>query len=248
MSIPNPPSDRQPVFNLPGVVLALLGVLIVIHVARQTLLSPDSDLLVILAFAFIPVREIDPGALGFAIPGGDGARVWSFVTYALLHADWSHIIFNSLWLAAFGSPLAWRLGPARFLLFSGVGAVAGAALHLAVYPGAVTPMVGASAAISAQMAGASRFIFASGGPLGRLRDGGPNAYRAPAQSLTAVIADNRALIFLGVWFGLNILFGLAAGQTGLASGAIAWDAHIGGFVAGLFLFPLFDPIKPGGGR
>jgi membrane associated rhomboid family serine protease len=56
--------------------------------------------------------------------------------------------------------------------------------------------------------------------------------------------DRRVLTFLGVWFGLNLLFGLTSGQTGLASGTIAWEAHIGGFVAGLLLFPLFDPVKP----
>jgi membrane associated rhomboid family serine protease len=92
------------------------------------------------------------------------------------------------------------------------------------------------------MAGASRFVFASGGPMwGR---GGAAAYHHPAAPLSVVMRDRRVLTFLGVWFGLNLLFGLTSGQTGLASGTIAWEAHIGGFVAGLLLFPLFDPVKP----
>ena len=50
------------------------------------------------------------------------------------------------------------------------------------------------------------------------------------------------LIFLVVWFGTNIAFGLT-GNAGTADGAVAWDAHIGGFLAGLLLFPLFDPVR-----
>ena len=43
------------------------------------------------------------------------------------------------------------------------------------------------------------------------------------------------MTFLGVWFALNLVFGLTGG-AGLASGAVAWDAHLGGFLAGLLLF------------
>jgi membrane associated rhomboid family serine protease len=243
MSFTPDPPIRQPVFNLPGVVLALISVLVLIHVVRELLLGDEADFAFVLSLAFIPIRVIDPQAIGLALPGGEGARLWSFATYALLHADWSHLVINALWLAAFGSPLAWRFGPMRFLLLSGIGAIAGAALHLAIYPDALVPMVGASAAISAQMAGAVRFIFDAGGPLGGLRRSGHDAHRMPARSLAAVMSDNRALLFLAVWFGLNILFGIGGGQTGLSSGAIAWDAHIGGFIAGLFLFPLFDPAR-----
>ena len=65
----------------------------------------------------------------------------------------------------------------------------------------------------------------------------------PALPLSAVLRDPRVLIFLGVWFGLNLLFGL--GSLGVDGGdqAIAWQAHIGGFLAGLLAFALFDPVK-----
>ena len=175
---------------------------------------------------------------------GAAASLWSFVTYAFLHADWTHVGFNSLWLAAFGSPLAWRLGSSRFLLFSAAGAIGGALLHLVVHPNDLTPMVGASAAISAHMAGACRFVFAAGGPLAGLGGAPAVAYRRPAAPLAAVMRDRRVVTFLAVWFGLNLVFGLLGADSGLASGAIAWEAHIGGFVTGLLLFPLFDPIRP----
>jgi membrane associated rhomboid family serine protease len=115
---------------------------------------------------------------------------------------------------------------------------------LVVYPQETVPMVGASAAISGHMAGASRFVFARGGPLWGAR--GVGAYRRPAAPLGAVIRDPRVLAFLGIWFAVNLIFGLGGAGSGIASGAIAWDAHIGGFLAGLMLFPLFDPIRDTG--
>ena len=232
------PRVRQPIFNLPRVVAGLAGVLVAIHVLR-VLLPDATDRWVVYAFAFIPLRETASGAIPL-LPGGSGAKVWTFLTYAFLHADWLHLLINGVWLAAFGSVLARRLGALRFLLFSAVGAIAGAAAHVAVHPQSIAPMVGASAAISAHMAGASRFVFAAAGPL--WGTGGVGRHRQPAPPLIEVVRNYRVLVFLGVWFAVNLIFGLGGASTGLASGAVAWDAHIGGFLAGLLLFPLFDPV------
>ena len=176
-----PAAGRQRVFNLPPVLVGTIAVLFAVHVLRDYVLGPDAAVEFLLALAFIPIRVIDAAVV---LPGGTGARIWSFLTYALLHADWAHLIFNTLWLAAFGSPVAWRFGAARFLGFSAVGAVAGAALHLALHPTGMVPLVGASAAISAHMAGAGRFVFA--GPAARfigLQGAGAAAYRRPAPPL-----------------------------------------------------------------
>lgn len=235
------PEERQPVFNLPPVIVACVAVLAGIHIVRVMLLTPDADFDLILGFAFIPLRVMEPAALGAALPGGSAAAAWSFLTYAFFHADWMHLLFNSLWLAAFGSPLAWRFGTVRFLAFSATGAIAGALVYLAFNSGEWTPMIGASAAVSAYMAGATRFVFSAGGPLGGF--GGPAAYRRPVPPLGVALTDRRVITFLGIWFGLNLLFGLWVGETAFASGAIAWEAHIGGFLAGLLLFRFFDPIK-----
>ncbi len=48
--------------------------------------------------------------LGGILPGGFGAQIWTFFTYALIHADLMHLGFNALWLLAFGSPVARRFG------------------------------------------------------------------------------------------------------------------------------------------
>jgi membrane associated rhomboid family serine protease len=50
------------------------------------------------------------------------------------------------------------------------------------------------------------------------------------------------LAFLAVWFGVNIVFGVGSIAIGADGASVAWQAHIGGFVAGLMLFSLFDPV------
>lgn len=239
--IPNPPtpSTRQPAFNLPSVVSGLAALLIAIHAGRVLLLDQAANMQLIVNFAFIPVRETMPDAFSAAVPSLAGARIWTFVTYAFLHGGWGHVLMNDLWLVAFGAPVGWRFGAIRFLLFAGVGAVAGAAFHMVFAWNDVTPVIGASAAISALMAGACRFAFTTGGPMWTLR--GAEAYARPAPSFSAIVRDRRVIAFVAIWFGINLVFGLTNG-AGLSSGAVAWDAHIGGFLAGILLFPWFDPV------
>jgi membrane associated rhomboid family serine protease len=234
---PPQPAAREPAFNVAPSVLALAAAFLAIHVVRTFVLPQDADDWVVFAFSFIPLRATIDIPLT-DVPGGDAARYWSFVTYAFLHGDWTHVLVNCLWLVAFGSPLAWRFGTVRFLIFSAAAAIAGAALHLALYQGDRVPMVGASAAISAHMAAVSRFAFSMGGPLFPTR--GPAAYRVPAPPLREALRNPRVLGFIGIWFAVNLVFGLGASSSGLVNGAVAWDAHLGGFLAGLILFALFD--------
>ncbi len=230
----------EPVFLIPGSVMGLALVLVVVEIVRGRFLSPMTDYWVLLTFAFIPARYL-PGA---ELPGGVFGDLWTFLTYAFLHGDLTHLFVNVLWMLAFGTALARRFGTARFLAFSALSAVAGAVAHLALHFGEPVPVVGASAAISGQMAAAARFVFDRGAPLGLFRQAGPAGYFRPAQPLSAVLANGRALAFLGVWFGINLLVGLSA-ASGLGGGqAIAWEAHIGGFLFGLLAFPLFDPVHP----
>jgi membrane associated rhomboid family serine protease len=65
----------------------------------------------------------------------------------------------------------------------------------------------------------------------------------PALSLLRALRNPRVLGFLAVWFGVNIIFGIGSIAIGGTEGvSIAWQAHIGGFLAGLMLFSLFDPV------
>ena len=232
---------REPLFNVPSVVIALLALLALIHAVRTMLLSEDLDVEFLLSFAFIPARYDGSAVLGGALPGGVGAEVWTFVTYSLIHADWIHFGVNAVWLLPFGSAVARRFGALRFLAFFAVTAAAGAAMHLATHAGEQYPMIGASATISGLMAAAMRFVFQRGGPLGFLRGENEEAYRVPAIPLIGVLSDARVLLFLGVWFGFNILFGLGSVSITGSDQTVAWQAHIGGFLAGLMLFSWFDP-------
>jgi membrane associated rhomboid family serine protease len=220
-----------------------LAVLVLIHIVRVYLLTNDQDIDVLLTFAFIPVRYDTSAVLGGVLPGGFGAEVWTFVTYSLLHASWTHLGVNAIWFLPFGSAVARRFGTSRFLLFYAVTAAAGAAMHLATHAGEQYPMIGASAAISGTMAAAMRFAFQHGGPLGMLRGEDDDAYRVPALRLSGVLRDSRVLLFLIVWFGMNIVFGLISLPIGGNDQPVAWQAHIGGFLAGLLLFSWFDPVR-----
>lgn len=233
--------QREPLFNIPSVIIAVLALLALIHGVRLWFLSEDRDLWVLLNFAFIPARYDQSLVLGGVLPGGAGADVWTFVTYSLLHADWMHLGVNSIWLLPFGSAVARRFGAARFLAFYAVTSAAGAALHLATHAGEQYPMIGASAAISGTMAAAMRFAFQRGGPLSFFRGDDEEAYRVPALPLVGVLSDARVLMFLAVWFGINILFGLGSMSIAGDDQVVAWQAHIGGFLAGLLLFSWFDP-------
>lgn len=237
----HPVSAREPIFNVPAVLVATLGVLVAIHLLRS-FLSQAADIEILLLFAFIPARYDTNILANAAWPGGVAADVWTFVSYALLHADWMHLLFNSVWLLAFGTPLARRFGAARFLVFCAVTAAAGALAHLMTHFGQMIPMVGASGAISGAMSGAMRFAFQRGGPLSF--GGSAQSYRVPALSLVDSFRDPRVLAFLAVWFGLNLLFGLGAVSLTGNEQPVAWQAHVGGFLAGLVLFSWFDPVGP----
>jgi membrane associated rhomboid family serine protease len=232
----------EPVFNLPPVIVALSAILIAVHVARQ-FLSQEADLSVLLWTAFLPARYSHVPVLNGLMPGGLAADIWTFVSYSFLHGDWIHLGVNLIWFLAFGSAVAWRFGTTRFLVFCAATAAAGSALHLVTHLNDIAPLVGASAAISGAMAAAVRFAFEAGGPLGAWRNSGPEAFRVPASPLLASLRNTQVLVFLGVWFALNLLFGLTSAMTNLSEGSVAWQAHVGGFLAGLLLFPLFDPIR-----
>jgi len=232
----------EPIFNVPAVVVAVIAACVFVHLARVYILTDDQDLDFLLTFAFIPARYSSQFMLSGEVPGGWGADIWTFVTYAFIHGDITHLAVNTIWLLPFGSALARRLGTVRFLAFFAATAAAGAGLHLVTHLGSEQPVIGASAAISGFMAASVRFAFQRGGPLDLFRVGDDDAYRVPAVPLVAALRDVRIVAFLGAWFGLNILFGLGTLALPGMEQAIAWQAHIGGFLAGLLLFALFDPV------
>ena len=267
MSEPTPSARREPAFNLPGVVLACCVVLLGIQAIRG-FISTETDNRIVALFAFVPARltialHLMPGQLSDAYNAvvdrdpiaaaqvnfliGDGqAHWWTLLTYAFLHGSWAHVGFNCVWLVAFGSAVARRLSSVRFLLLMTVSAVAGAIVQYVADVVSFQIVLGASAAVSGAMGAATRFIFRPSDEPARVfhRSALNEAFRQPALSLRRTLTTRAAFFFVVFWFGTNLLFGYLPGLGGIGEGPIAWQAHIGGFLAGLLLFPLFDPRMP----
>jgi len=225
--------ERQPVFNIPAVVVALTAACVAIHLVRLYVLTVEQDIDLLVRAAFIPIRY----------SGQFHLDVYAFIspfTYTLLHGSIVHLAINMVWLAAFGSPLANRLGVGRLLLFWAVTGVAAAATHYALHMIDQSPLIGASGAISGMMGAAARFGFRAS------RSAGRSAFDGPLLPASAALRLRPVVTFLAVWMAINLVTGI----VGLGAGAdrIAWEAHVGGFVAGFFGIGAFVPRRRGAAR
>ena len=203
-----------------------IAICTIVHLVRVYVLTADEDLDLLIRTAFIPVRysgrfEIDFYA--FSSP----------ITYAFLHGGLAHLVINMIWLAAFGSPLANRLGATRFALFWVVTAIAAAGLHYILHPLDQAPLVGASGAISGMMAAAARFGFQID------RSTGKPAFAGSLLPISHVLRSRSVITFLVIWMAVNLVTGLVGFAPGVDD-QIAWEAHVGGFLAGFFCLRLFD--------
>ncbi len=226
----------QPAFNVPPVVLLVVGVLVAIHVLFWAL-GESAQVWSLYALSFIPVRL----GGGEAIPYPHGAQIWTFFTYALLHQDVYHLGSNSIWLLIFSTPLARRLGAWRYLLLLAGSAAAGAAAMLPLHYGTFLIVIGASASVSATLAAAIPVMFAKGFRMGSSQQ--MNYEKLRVLSPAELLRNPGALIFAAVFLAMTLLTGASMAMTGTAfldERNIAWEAHLGGFIAGLVLFYLLD--------
>ena len=207
-------SGSGPIVNAPPVVVIVIAVLIGIHLAIQ-LGGQDWQIWSLYAFALIPSRF--SGSIAMI----EGSQYWSLVTYAFLHDGWAHVLINSLWLLIFGTPVARQFGTLRFLFIALISTLGGAAAMLARFWDQYIIAVGASAAVSGLLAAAIPVMF---GPPG-----------APL-TFGEFLRSRRAIIFMLVFLGMTLLTGVQ-GLPGFADSArIAWEAHLGGFFAGLIAY------------
>lgn len=223
--------QRQPILNAPGVVVGLLGIFVLLHLVR----SFDEEAWLTALLAFIPARL---SGMAGELPGGEIASITQFVTHQFLHGDITHLLVNSAWFLAFGTSVARRTGTVRFLAFFLLCGIAGAALYAVLNSSAASMMIGASGAISGLMGAAIRFL------LRPLSEGDADGIAAktrhpPLMSLRATLTDQRVLAVVAGWTLLNVV--MAWGASGLVGGmSIAWEAHLGGFYAGLLIYGWFD--------
>lgn len=157
----------------------------------------------------------------------DWSHSWALLTSMFLHGGWMHIIGNMWFLYLFGDNVEDRMGPLRFLAFYLLCGVAAALTHVLLHADSKVPVIGASGAISGVM-GAYFILF----PKSRV-------ITLIVILLIIRLVEIPAQVYLGLWFVLQLLSGFVS--LGAADGfsSVAWWAHIGGFVAGMVLMPVF---------
>jgi membrane associated rhomboid family serine protease len=230
--------SREPIFNVPAAVVVVLALLVVVHVALAQVTDVDDEHL-IWVLAFVPARYV-----GFAdqIPGGPLASWTSFVTHQLVHGDITHLAINCAWLLVFGSPVARRIGGGRFFIFALVCGIAGALFFMLVRWGEAVPMVGASGAISGLMGAGFRLLLPAidNGEFHEMRES-PRSVRLA--TLAECFRSRRLMLAVVAFVIVNFVIAFAAPVVTDAAG-IAWEAHLGGFAAGLLLLGAFDLPHP----
>lgn len=176
-------------------------------------------------------------------------NIWlSILTAMFLHGGIGHLVSNLLFLVVFGNNVEDRLGHARFLLFYLVGGVAATLAYTALRPGSIVPLVGASGAVAAVL-GAYLILHPRTTVFALVP--------FPAYLLAVIIPGIRivrwlliiavvslpAWLMLGGWFVLQFLSARAPAGDG-----VAYEAHVGGFLAGIVLLLVLDRWRRAHGR
>ncbi|MCR4347882.1 MAG: rhomboid family intramembrane serine protease [Sulfuricaulis sp.] len=218
--------------------------MIPLHDDNPTTIKPLLTVIFIVACSLVFLWQLSLGARGFemavyrlgAIPAmlfGDKTLppelamvppTLTVFTSMFMHGGWMHLIGNMLYLWIFGNNIEDSMGHGRFVIFyllCGVAAVFAQALPNA---DSTIPMIGASGAISGVL-GAYLLLF-------------PRAHVLVLIPLGVYMRTMRlpAMVVLGFWFVLQLVNSVLADP---GKGGVAFGAHIGGFIAGMVLLPLF---------
>ncbi len=153
----------------------------------------------------------------------------TLVTYLFLHGGWMHLLGNMWFLWLFGKSVEDRLGHAGFLIFYLIGGLAASFTHWLAFPNSEFPVIGASGAIAAVLG-----AYAITWPWARI-------YTLVFLIIFVTVVELPAMLFLGGWFVYQIVSGLAVSHAAGVQ-AVAWWAHIGGFLAGVLLMPVFEEL------
>jgi membrane associated rhomboid family serine protease len=149
----------------------------------------------------------------------------TLITSMFMHAGFAHIFGNMLFLMIFGDNIENRIGHFRYMVFYLVCGIIASLAHVlvSVSTGSSTliPSLGASGAISGVLGG--YFLLF---PKRRVR-----------VVMFYQLMEVPAIVAIGIWFIFQLISGI--GLLGGSEGGVAYGAHIGGFIAGLFLVKFF---------
>ncbi len=155
-----------------------------------------------------------------------GHNLVSILTALFMHASWSHILGNMVFLWAFGPEIEDAMNPARYLVFYLAGGVVSMAAQVAIDPASTVPNLGASGAIAAVM-GAFLVTY----PRDKIRT-------ILFIGFFVRITFIPAALLIGFWFLIQLVsFGAVVSVEG---GGVAYMAHIGGMIFGAAVARLFE--------
>ncbi len=157
-------------------------------------------------------EQIEPFIRQFGFTPSEALeKPWTILTYGFLHGGVLHILGNLYFFYVFADNIEDRKGRGTFLLIFLGALVAGGAAQFITSPD--VPVVGASGAVAGLMG--AYFIF------------------FPRVKVYVVLLMMRLKIrvywYMGIWVGLQFLIALEPRTQ------VAWMAHLGGFLAGVFL-------------
>jgi membrane associated rhomboid family serine protease len=201
-------------------------------VSRRPTRIPVVTILIILVNAFVFVLELTGGEAFVtrwsAIPAQifSGHQWITILTAMFMHASWSHIIGNMVFLWAFGPEIEDAMGRGRYLVFYLFGGLVAMIAQVTASPHSTVPNLGASGAIAAVM-GAFLVTY----PRDRIRS-------ILLIFIFVKVTFIPAALLIGVWFLTQLL---NAGQVAHAqTGGVAYLAHVGGFIFGALTARLFE--------
>ncbi len=226
-----PIRDENPTETTPYVTVGLIMANILVFLWEMSLPKPVLNQ-IIYAYGAVPLRIMTGGKIpiayylyGYHFTSAPPVPV-TLITCMFLHGGFFHLAGNMLFLWIFGNNVEDMLGHVRFLIFYLLCGVFATLIHSAVMPHSPVPMIGASGAISGIL-GAYMIEF----PWARVET-------LIFFFFFVTVVKIPAAIFIGLWFFIQYLYGVATLTAKMPSG-VAWFAHIGGFISGVILYRLF---------
>ena len=176
-------------------------------------------------FAMVPA-EVTNSLSRHYFFGASYGPAMTIITSMFLHGGVWHVVGNMLYLFIFGAAVEYRMGASRYAAFYFASGIAAGLATILIAPESRVPVIGASGAIAGVLG--AYFIFY---PRGRITTILPIF-------IFIQVVEIPAVIYLLLWFAIQLYAGIAAGQQGASMGGVAWWAHIGGFLFGIALAPL----------
>ena len=217
-----PYKDDNPIHIIPFGTVLIIGLNVLVFVWQFT--SGQDSRSIVYSYGAIPHNII---SFESSQPISPALTIF---TSMFMHGGLFHLTLNMLYFWIFGNNIEERLGHIRFVLFYLFCGVVAAFSHAVLNPGSNIPMIGASGAV-AGMLGAYILLFPAA-----------KVHTIIFLGFYVTVVKVPALIVIGFWAIIQVISGLIA-QGGVEQGGIAFFAHIGGFLAGLFTIKLWQPRR-----